>query len=101
MIHFTSVDGDITFSVRVQPRASRSGVAGEMDGALKVRLNSPPVDGEANDELVRLLAKIFSIPRARITLLSGQTSRSKLIRLEGVSAESFEEVIYKLGVDNA
>ncbi len=101
MIHFTSRDGDITFSVRVQPRASRSGVAGEMDGALKVRLNSPPVDGEANDELVRLLAKIFSIPRARISLLSGQTSRSKLIRLEGVSAESFEEVINKLGVDNA
>ncbi|MBK9315591.1 MAG: DUF167 domain-containing protein [Acidobacteria bacterium] len=101
MIRFTSGDGDITFSVRVQPRASRSGVAGEMDGALKVRLNSPPVDGEANDELVRLLAKIFSIPRARISLLSGQTSRSKLIRLEGVSAESFEEVINKLGVDNA
>ncbi len=101
MIHFTAKDGDITFSVRVQPRASRSGMAGEMDGVLKVRLNSPPVDGEANDELVRLLAKIFSIPRARISLLSGQTSRSKLIRLEGVSAESFEKIIKSTGEDKA
>lgn len=101
MIHFTAKDGDITFSVRVQPRASRSGMAGEMDGVLKVRLNSPPVDGEANDELVRLLAKIFSIPRARISLLSGQTSRSKLIRLEGISAESFEEIIKSTGEDKS
>lgn len=93
MIPHTIKDGGVTFSVRVQPRASSSGVTGEIDGALKIRLAAPPVDGEANDELVRLLAKLFSIPRANVSILGGQTSKNKLIRLEGVSAESFREVV--------
>ncbi len=93
MISHTFKDGGVTFSVRVQPRASSSGVAGEIDGALKIRLAAPPVDGEANEELVRLLAKLFSVPRTNVSIIGGQRSKNKLIRLEGVSSESFREVI--------
>ena len=74
-------------AVRVQPGASRTGPAGPtgVDGAeLKIRLASPPVDGRANDELVRWLAKELGVPRSAVTLLRGQTSRSKVVRVETV-----------------
>ncbi len=79
--------------MRVQPRASKSGVAGEIDGALKVRLAAPPVDGAANEELIRLLAKLFNVPRQQITLVSGQTSKNKLVRVSGISIEEGAKVL--------
>jgi uncharacterized protein len=72
-------------SVRVQPGASRTGVVGPTgpEGAeLKIRLASPPVDGRANDELVRWLARQVGVPRSAVTLVRGQTSRSKLVRID-------------------
>lgn len=81
------------FAVRVQPRASRSGVVGELDGALKIRLAAPPVDGEANEELIRVLAKLFDVPRSQVAISSGQTSKNKLIRIEGISAAEAEKVL--------
>jgi len=93
LIKLTAKDDGISFAVRVQPRASKSGVAGELDGALKVRLAAPPVDGEANEELIRLLAKLFAVPRPQITLVSGQTSKTKLVRVGGISIEEGEKVL--------
>ncbi len=72
-------------AVRVQPGASRTGPAGPtgVNGdELKVRLASPPVDGRANDELVRWLAKALGVPRSAVTLVRGQTSRSKVLRVD-------------------
>ncbi len=69
--------GSISFTVRVVPRASKSRIVGEHDGALKIQLVSPPVDGAANAELVKLLAKQFSIPKSDIEIISGQTSKTK------------------------
>ncbi|TNM47242.1 DUF167 domain-containing protein [Nocardioides albidus] len=72
-------------AVRVQPGASRTGAVGPagVDGAeLKVRLASPPVDGRANDELVRWLAKELGVPRSAVSLVRGQASRSKVVRVE-------------------
>lgn len=72
-------------SVRVQPGASRTGAAGPAgpEGAeLKVRLASPPVDGRANDELVRWLARELGVPRSAVTLVRGRTSRSKQVRID-------------------
>ena len=83
----------MTFNVRVQPRASKSGVAGELDGALKVRLAAPPVGGQANEELIRLLAKLFDAPRQRIAILSGQTSKNKVVSVTGVSVDEAERVL--------
>ncbi len=91
MINLTVKDDGVTFAVRVQTRASKSGVAGELDGALKVRLAAPPVDGEANEELIRLLAKIFGVARGQIALVSGQRSKNKLVRVGGISMEECEK----------
>ncbi|MBL8187887.1 MAG: YggU family protein [Acidobacteria bacterium] len=99
MIKLTDKDGGVMFAVRVQPRASRSGVVGELDGALKIRLAAPPVDGEANEELIRVLAKLFDVPRAQIAIASGQTSKNKLIRIAGMSADKAGEILQStLGV---
>lgn len=80
--------------MRVQPRASRSEVSGELDGALKVRLAAPPLDGEANAELIRLLAKLLDVPRSQIEIISGLTSKNKVVK---VNLVSIEECRRKLG----
>lgn len=87
MIRFTSKDDTVTFAVRVQPRASRSEIAGEIDGALKIRLAAPPVDGAANEELIRFLAGLFRIPRRQVEIVTGAAARQKLVRLRGVTTE--------------
>ena len=73
--------------VRVAPRAGRSGFAGLRDGALLVRLASAPVDGAANDELIALIAKALRIPKRDITIVSGERSRSKRIRIAGIDRD--------------
>lgn len=93
MISFTAADGSVTFSVRVQPRASRSEIIGELDGALKLRLAAPPVDGEANAELIRFLAKLFGVTRRQVSILSGQTSKNKLVRIEGIAANDGRRIL--------
>ena len=80
------------FNIRVVPRASRSQVAGEFDGGLKVRIAAPPVDGAANDELVRFLAREFGRPRADIEIIAGQTSRTKRVRVTGGSVKRLLEL---------
>ena len=75
----------MTLTVRVTPRASKPGITTDADGTLKVRLQSPPVDGAANEELVRLLASHFGIPRRQVELCAGQAGRTKRVRLLGVS----------------
>jgi uncharacterized protein (TIGR00251 family) len=73
--------------VRVIPRAGRSGFGGLRDGALLVRLAAAPVDGAANDELIALLAKTLRIPRRAITIVSGERSRTKRVRIAGIDRE--------------
>ena len=75
-------------SVKVQPRSSRAGIAGIADGALKVRLNSAPVDGQANRELIETLAEAFGIPKSRVSVKSGGSARTKRILLSGMTAEA-------------
>jgi hypothetical protein len=77
----------VRFEVRVQPRASRSEVVGEQEGALRVRLTAPPVDGAANDALVDLLAKLLDVPKRDVHIVGGATSRRKIVQVEGVTAE--------------
>jgi uncharacterized protein len=77
----------LDLEIKVIPRAGRSGVAGLRDGALLVRLASAPVDGAANDELIALIAKALRIPKRDITIVSGERSRSKRIRIAGIDRE--------------
>jgi uncharacterized protein (TIGR00251 family) len=93
LIKLATKDDEVTFAVRVQPRASKSGVAGELDGVLKIRLAAPPVEGQANEELIRLLAKLFDAPRQRIAILSGQSSKNKIISVSGISVDEVERVL--------
>ena len=72
-------------SVRVIPRASKSTIAGRRGDAVLVRLSAPPVEGAANDALLDLLAKAFSIPRRQISIVSGQKSRDKRVAIEGLT----------------
>ena len=77
--------GGWLLAVRVQPGASRTGVVGPTgpDGdQLRIRLSSPPVDGRANAELVRWLAKELGVRRSAVTLVRGETGRSKLVRVD-------------------
>ncbi len=73
--------------VRVIPRAGRSGFAGLRDGAILVRLAAAPVDGAANAELIELIARALDIPKRDITIMSGERSRSKRIRVAGMNRE--------------
>jgi uncharacterized protein (TIGR00251 family) len=83
VLECVEADGSITFRVRVAPRASKSAVVGEHDGALKTRIAAPPVDGAANEELTRFLAKEFDVPARSVEIVSGHTSKTKLVRVRG------------------
>jgi uncharacterized protein len=77
----------VVLRVRVQPRAARESLAGVRDGALLVRLNAPPVDGRANAALARLLGRLLGVPPSSVTLLVGEKSRDKRVRVAGVSLD--------------
>ena len=70
--------------VHVVPRARTTGVAGRHGDALKIRLAAPPVDGAANDELVRYLAERLAVPRSAVTIAAGHTGRRKTVKITGV-----------------
>jgi uncharacterized protein len=76
---------DWLLDVRVQPRASRTEFAGRFGDRLKIRLNAPPVDGRANMALLAFIAEACGLPKARVSLESGQTGRDKRVRLHGVN----------------
>ena len=87
MIRFTEKDGNLIFNARVVPRSSKSEIVGEHDGALKIRLASPPVDGAANAELIKILAKKLDVPKSAVEITGGQTSKQKQIRISGLDSE--------------
>lgn len=79
---------DVVLTLHIQPGAKRTEVAGVHGEALKIRLAAPPVDGKANDCLIAFLAARLRVPKSRVVLESGQTSRSKRVRVVDVSAEA-------------
>lgn len=85
-LHIREQDGAITFEVRVAPRASRNRVVGVQDGALKVALTAPPVDGAANEALKKLLAKSLGVSKSSVEIIRGERGRIKKLRVHGVSA---------------
>lgn len=78
----------LLLSVKVQPRASRNEIGPALGNELRVRVTAPPVDAAANEALVRLLAGRLGCPRSRVELVRGHTSRHKMLKLHGVSAET-------------
>lgn len=85
--------GRVRFGVRVSPRASRDAILGVHDGALKVALTAPPVEGAANAALVALLAKALGVAKRAVTIASGEASRQKRVQIEGVTAAEVRRLI--------
>jgi uncharacterized protein (TIGR00251 family) len=82
----------VRFRVRVQPRASANEIAGAHDGALRVRLHAPPVDGAANDALVDFLAEQLAVPRRSVRIVTGASSRLKTVEVAGVAPSDVERL---------
>ena len=83
----------VTFSVRVQPRASRDEVSGVIEGALKIRLRAPAVENRANEALCEFLAGLLKRPKSAVRILSGDRSRTKRIIVEGVTRQQVESLL--------
>jgi uncharacterized protein (TIGR00251 family) len=87
MIPVRETPAGSTFTIKVQPRARKNAVTGEVGDALKLAVTAPPVEGEANRACIDLLAKILEIPRSSVTIAAGAGSRLKVIRVAGISAQ--------------
>ncbi|MGC1300554.1 MAG: DUF167 domain-containing protein [Alloacidobacterium sp.] len=87
MIALRETAAGVSFSVRAQPRASRTAISGIVGDAVKVALAAPPVEGKANEVLIRFFAELFEVPRAAVEIVSGESSRNKVVRVAGVSAD--------------
>lgn len=95
MLDIQERDGSAVFSVRVQPRASKDELAGEMNGALKIRLQAPAVENHANDALIEFLAELLKTPRSAVRILSGDRSRIKRIEVRGVTGQQIHALLIK------
>jgi uncharacterized protein (TIGR00251 family) len=87
MLNATEREGSLTVDIVVQPRASREGLS-LMGDRLKVSVNAPPVDGKANDAVIRTLAAALGVPRTAVEITRGETGRRKTVRIRGVTLAS-------------
>jgi uncharacterized protein (TIGR00251 family) len=81
----------VTFSIRVHPRARKNAITGVIGDAIKLTLTAPPVEGKANEACVEFQAEFLNVPRASVTIVAGQSSRNKVIRVVGRSTAQVEE----------
>ncbi|HUF30661.1 MAG TPA: DUF167 domain-containing protein [Gemmatimonadaceae bacterium] len=88
--HVRQYGAAVRITVRVQPRASRSAVEGVRGDAWRVRVQAPPVAGAANAAVCRLLADSLRVPRRHVRLISGSSARTKIIEIDGMSADDVE-----------
>lgn len=79
------VAGEVEWSVRASPRASRNAILGQQDGATRIALTAPPVDGAANAALTEFIADTLGVSKRQVTLVRGDTARNKLFRIEGIT----------------
>jgi uncharacterized protein (TIGR00251 family) len=95
MLEMQERDGAVILVVRVQPRASKDEIAGEMGGALKVRLRAPAVEDRANEALVEFLAEVLKTPKSAVRILSGDRSRTKRIEIRGATRQQIEALLVR------
>lgn len=91
MISLKETPHGVTFAVKVQPRARRNAISGAVGDALKLAVAAPPLEGRANQAVIEFLAEFFDIPRASVTITSGQRSRIKVVCISGVNPEQVRE----------
>ena len=93
-----NTESGVELDVRVIPRAKKTAIAGERDGSVLIRLAAPPVDGAANEALIRYLAEQCGVPLRAVRIVSGVRGRQKRMAIEGVSADSMRELIRGSGI---
>jgi uncharacterized protein (TIGR00251 family) len=87
MIPIHETTGGATLAVKVHPRAKKNAITGEVGDTLKLAVTAPPVDGRANQACIEFFANLLKVPRSSVTITSGETSRNKVIRVAGLSAQ--------------
>jgi uncharacterized protein (TIGR00251 family) len=87
MIPIHESAGGATLAVKVHPRAKKNAITGEVGDTLKLAVTAPPVDGRANQACIEFFANLLKVPRSSVTIASGETSRNKVIRVAGLSAQ--------------
>jgi uncharacterized protein (TIGR00251 family) len=95
MVEVHDTPAGATFAVKVQPRARKNAITGELGGALKVALTAPPVDGKTNQACIEFFAKLLKVPRSSVSIASGQGSRSKVVRVAGISAGDLRQKLWR------
>jgi uncharacterized protein len=95
MIPIHDTPAGIIFGVKVHPRARKNAITGEVGNALKVAVTAPPVEGKANEACIDFFAKLLKVPRSSVTIASGQSSRNKVVRVAGVTAQQVRD---RLGI---
>lgn len=93
MLTIKQSDDSVTFTIKVLPRSSRNEFAGEQEGMLRVKLTAPPVEGAANKMLVNFIASKLKVSKSSVEIVSGETGRTKVIRVSGVSAEDIQGLL--------
>lgn len=88
-----AADGSLTLTLHIQPGAKKTEVSGLHGDALKIRLAAPPVDGKANAALLAFVADVLALPKAAVTLKSGQTSRHKVVAVAGAPADAVSRLL--------
>ncbi|MGA2193008.1 MAG: DUF167 domain-containing protein [Nitrospirota bacterium] len=92
-INIKESPGGVSFFVRVLPRSSRNEIVGTSGGILKIKLTAPPVEGAANDALVKFLSEKLGVSKSRIAILAGQTGRSKTVSVSGIKKEDLSRIL--------
>ncbi len=85
----------VSLRLKIVPRASRTEVVGPHGDALKIRIAAPPVEGAANDELIAFLAKAVGVPRSLVSVVSGQNSKNKTVRIDQIAANTVQERLWR------
>jgi len=93
MIPIRDTPQGATFQVKVQPRAKKNAVTGEVGDALKLALAAPPIEGRANEACIAFFAELLSVPRSSVTIAAGHSSRNRVIRVAGVSAAEVRKAV--------
>lgn len=97
MIPLNETTDGLTFAIKVHPRANKNAITGEVGDALKLALTAPPVDGKANEACIKFFANLLKVPRPSITIAAGQSSRNKVIRVTGLTAQQFRDRLRRAG----
>ncbi len=86
-LKLTKLDNGVKLGIKIVPNSSKCEISGIIEGCLKIRINVPPVEGKANEKCIKFLAKQLGVPKTSITIISGETSKNKILFIKGDSEE--------------